>query len=609
MAGTITQAPGGATPTTVPVPSINVYDRLEPRPRTSKDFERSLRAEVRDPLWMLTRQWQFGEFKGEDTGSAFFAKMEIESGEINGFKSREQQNYQSYSSDFPLEPLIEGIDVPMDLSMRIQIGHFWHKLLDKNGLGSYKPLFVNKYNLGDPNQEPDAAKKVLLQSNPELLNLLNASFRWATDGGALLNYLKDNATNKASDGINPIQPADKTQIDTLGTELMNWFSSLYQQSSIQQSAWDPERLEYRFSIKIEASVSSDNTFNAPEYSDGKLDWFSFDKADGTSSGSHPSFASKTTSVIMSELNFPGMPNSRFWQFEDAYVDLGNLDARTTDLAKMVMTEFALVYGNDWCLIPMELKVGTHTKIKSMIVKDVFGQRTLIEAAGKGVDDGWQRWRMYNLNTAGNTPGQQADNGVFVPPVIMDLLESEPIEKVSFIRDEMANMVWAIEKIVPNELGGGMNGTEAALRYRTQFEIYKPGSVTAQGASRLENIGIEYNLMTSVPENWIPMVPVAVNTDPNKPVVKLQRGAMPRFIKGYKPSAVRPRTKLMTEVASPFLVNEEELTRSGVVVSSNYQRVRWNDGRVIVWLGRKKEVGRGEGSSGLQFDQIRDKTNT
>ena len=48
---------------------IIAFNRLETRPRTT-DFTRSLRAEVRDPLWMLTRQWQFGEFNGEDAALA-----------------------------------------------------------------------------------------------------------------------------------------------------------------------------------------------------------------------------------------------------------------------------------------------------------------------------------------------------------------------------------------------------------------------------------------------------------------------------------------------------------------------------------------------------------
>lgn len=38
-------------------------------------------------------------------------------------------------------------------------------------------------------------------------------------------------------------------------------------------------------------------------------------------------------------------------------------------------------------------------------------------------------------------------------------------------------------------------------------------------------------------------------------------------------------------------------------SANPQRTRWPDGRVIVWLGARKQTGRGEGSSGLAFDRL------
>src|SRR6476469_8503880 len=57
-----------------PIPVVRGWNRLEGRPR-SEDFERSLRAEVRDPLWFLTRQWQYGEFEGEDAGSPIDARV------------------------------------------------------------------------------------------------------------------------------------------------------------------------------------------------------------------------------------------------------------------------------------------------------------------------------------------------------------------------------------------------------------------------------------------------------------------------------------------------------------------------------------------------------
>ena len=55
-------------------PIVRGWRRLEGRPRTV-DFERALRAEVRDALWFLTRQWQFGEFRGEDAGSPVDARV------------------------------------------------------------------------------------------------------------------------------------------------------------------------------------------------------------------------------------------------------------------------------------------------------------------------------------------------------------------------------------------------------------------------------------------------------------------------------------------------------------------------------------------------------
>ena len=52
-------------------PTVKLWNRLEARPRTD-NFDRALKAEVRDALWMLTRQWQMGEFAGDDAGSPKF---------------------------------------------------------------------------------------------------------------------------------------------------------------------------------------------------------------------------------------------------------------------------------------------------------------------------------------------------------------------------------------------------------------------------------------------------------------------------------------------------------------------------------------------------------
>ena len=123
-------------------------------------------------------------------------------------------------------------------------------------------------------------------------------------------------------------------------------------------------------------------------------------------------------------------------------------------------------------------------------------------------------------------------------------------------------------------------------------------------------------MNSVPENWIPFIPVHI--DGSNREIQLQRAAMPRFLKGdpNPPLPVRPRTALLRQGLDPlptpsepnpprqsYFVHEEEVPRAGVVVQQTYKRTRWSGGRVFTWLGVSKHTGRGEGSSGLAFDQI------
>ena len=55
------------------MPSITTWLRLEPRSRDA-EMNTSLQARVYDPLWLLARQWQFGEFEGQDNGSPVSAR-------------------------------------------------------------------------------------------------------------------------------------------------------------------------------------------------------------------------------------------------------------------------------------------------------------------------------------------------------------------------------------------------------------------------------------------------------------------------------------------------------------------------------------------------------
>ncbi|MHC4741494.1 MAG: hypothetical protein ACYS8Z_06270 [Planctomycetota bacterium] len=113
----------------------------------------------------------------------------------------------------------------------------------------------------------------------------------------------------------------------------------------------------------------------------------------------------------------------------------------------------------------------------------------------------------------------------------------------------------------------------------------------------------------MPEQWIPFIPVHV--DGSNRETQLQRAAMPRILENDPADflkKIEPRTSLLREgldrdSARHYFLHEEEVPRAGIRVSQSFQRTRWHDGRVFVWLGIRKQHGRGEGSSGLPFDQI------
>ena len=53
--------------------SITTFFRLEPEPERP-DVTQGATAPVRDPLWLLARQWQLGEFAGQDAGTPVVAR-------------------------------------------------------------------------------------------------------------------------------------------------------------------------------------------------------------------------------------------------------------------------------------------------------------------------------------------------------------------------------------------------------------------------------------------------------------------------------------------------------------------------------------------------------
>jgi hypothetical protein len=450
--------------------------------------------------------------------------------------------------------------------------------------------------------DPAADDDVAIVAQPEVWATLRAVAGRALDGYELYKHLKDGG--HSYDGISGVPAPQKQDLDAAAANFIAWFEDLIAQPAGPQ-AFDPTRLEHRFAVAA-PEATGETVLSAAEYPGGTLDWhaFSYDTSGTTmgTAGGPATAATVTRTVVPGEVRFSGMPHPRWWAFEDGRTDFGAISADTTDLVKLLFLEFALVYSDDWFLLPCDLDDGTLTRVDGVMFTDVFGQRSWIEPAGTGADDDWQRWTMYNLDVAGTTP-VAAQLGLFLPPGAVGTTDGPTVEDVLMVRDEAANMVWGIECTVWLATGTPMPGEEAAretLAYRRR--LHPPPDPLPPIAA------IAYEAMNTVPENWIPFIPVHVPGDNRE--IQLQRGAMPRVLDSgaAAPVKVRPRTTLLSpglETAQPYFVHEEEVPRVGTRLSVAFRRARQSDGRVVVWLGARRATGRGEASSGLDWDRIID----
>ena len=580
-------------------PAVIRWNRLEGRPR-SADFQRAMRAEVRDALWLLCRQWQLGEFEGEDSGSPVKARLHMRQTPLSDYAPGDAAS-TPLDVRQPLEPRAERLVIALDagpqaiaLDIRLAVGRRWLAMLAADpALSGFRSVYIGLYRVDPPLL--GTRQDGLLEAHREAAQMFAAAAGRCLDGGKLLRHLR---TGAASAGVTGASAAQALALDALGPKLVAWYARVFDQPEAVE-AWRPERLEYAF--KVDAAARPDAArFQAAEHTQGHIDWHSFDVAKAEAATSVPT-PGVTSTLLPTPIQFDGMPNTRWWRFEDGHVNFGDVTTDRVDLGRMLLVEFGLVYANDWFLIPVETPVGSISDVLGLAVTNTFGERIWIEAAGRGASHGWRGWRMFGMSPAVAGGITSEDEGLLLPPSAVKIIEGPALEEVLLARDEMSNLVWGIERVVPLPHGEGKAGAEAAaemLAYQKRWFPELPPIVRAAD--------LRYELMSSVPEHWIPFLPTHVPDQAR--AIRLQRGVMLRALEGDPsgPQKVRPRTSLLRQgidLGQPYFIFEEEVPRAGARVTKAFRRTRAGDGRVITWLAAQKRTGRGEGSSGLAFDRI------
>jgi len=259
-----------------------------------------------------------------------------------------------------------------------------------------------------------------------------------------------------------------------------------------------------------------------------------------------------------------------------------------------------------------LRSTTLATVAGLAVTNVFGDHQWITAAGTGDSAGWQRWGLFRIHIRGDT-GTTSDASLLLLPTVPHVQEGGILEDILLIRDESANMVWGIENAVSLSTGEPKRGLEISREATAYYERIVAAGGGAGAGPPPASAPVRYQLMSTVPENWIPFIPARVTTNENR-TVQLQRAAMPRIIANNLAALppelrkVEPRTTLLregldTENPTGYLIYEEAVPRAGTRLNQRYNRTRWVSGAPYIWLRVRRETGRGEGSSGLAFDRL------
>ena len=165
-----------------------------------------------------------------------------------------------------------------------------------------------------------------------------------------------------------------------------------------------------------------------------------------------------------------------------------------------------------------------------------------------------------------------------PPVLPATVEGPAVEEVAILRDEGANLAWAIERSVPTASG------------RPQRLLPPPVPLRPPAATATR---LRYVPMSRVADNWFPLALVQQMPGPRR----LARADV------VIESPDEPRTPRGQIIRGAFVVLDDEVPTEGVMLRRRWELALAGDGRPYLWCAREKQPAAGEIASGLTFDRL------
>jgi hypothetical protein len=562
--------------------SETTWARVEGSPRADRPDE-ALAAQIGGgPFWLVARQWALGELQGDDAASPITAELTTRAVAIGTPRS-------SSPSTSLLEAEIEGEPYPVDLRIRVQAGNELKRLLGDDDL--YAELLARPDlrvpDLPDPDEFPEQGQSLIADDASHAF-LLSVQDR-VVDGYAVLERHQQGNLPEELD-----TPEIKQSLD----ELVAWFGRTYTVFPISPASnWIPSSLEYQAGVYVDDGHDS-AALHVDDYLGGRLDWWNFDLQPPIEWNG---IAPRTDVTLPTTVEFPGMPMSRYWELEDWRIDFGQITAARTDLSRLLLIEFALVYGEDWFSIPLQGPRGSLIRIDKLEVVNTFGERFVVAPAGRPSALSWDRWSTghpsitQNVDSPSAEELAEAQRIVAFPPATLSSTAGAAIEEVIIARDEMANLLWGIEVIATNHLGDPSSVVDFW------------GDHLTTSPPEPDEPGLHYSLMTSVPRNWYPFAPLLDTSVSPARATALERVPFLRSTPSGDLVPVLPLGSLLGRDDPPnsdrYRLAEEAVNRMAQRIVRRFERARAPDGRTHLWVANHRVPTQPQKQSGLRFDVL------
>jgi len=579
--------------------SITSWQRLVPISRSS-DFATAIAAEVHDPMWMLARQHQIGELRGEDTGSPAFVRIGYRPAPLVDLvltASPSNSTTVPFDSTRPIEAQILPEPFAPDLATKVELSLTFFQILSEafpTRAGDIQTAFLSVQSLTQvPLPAPVAA-------NFDPIDEGTAAFADMTvgrvlDGVEVYKLAKTSPPTIPDEVATILTPSELQTLLAAYSAFVSWVEGTFGQIGTDDpKGWNPTQLDYDIKLRFGAAASS-VTVEVHPNENGSVDWTSFD-LQPTTNQPFNSVGVQVAREVPTHARFPGMPAPRYWDFESGDLPWMDVDASRPELARLLAIDFAMLYGVDMFVVPLVLPVGIAVAVDTVVVYDVFGGRVVVDPveAGRAAAINPDRFTMFTTainDPSGATPAGAVTNFMVLPPGAGKALQHGPaLEEVRFARDEVANMIWGIEAVTESRIGERRRGSERDAAVDATLPPRRPPEPTTAP--------LRYQVESKVPVNWIPfLIPVT------QPSTQLEKGATARpsddeLLPVY---AVGKILSPGGNPASAYRLNEEQVGRTGTRVERLVFGSRSSDGKAHLWVARRRRVGGGETQSGLRFD--------